>query len=167
MSTRSTSIVLGDPPLHDAVNDTRNANVQAQPEADAMTGTTKELALTTAAVSEILVIDPLVPDVSTVLLNLRRDVEAILLDAARPAAGQIALKLADREGLSAIHVMAHGSPGRVTFATGEWTAEDAGDQSLDGSCARSAARWSPEGELRLWSCDVGPRAQRANSLLML
>ncbi len=71
-------------------------------------------------IREILFVDPLVPDLGSVLGNLRPEVEAIMLDRRSPAARQIAAALEGREGLDAVHVMAHGAPGRVSFAAGEW-----------------------------------------------
>ena len=65
---------------------------------------------------EILFVDPSVSDIDTILGGLRSGVEAIVLDAAQPAAQQIAAALFGRRGLAAVHVIAHGAPGRVIFA---------------------------------------------------
>jgi uncharacterized protein DUF4347 len=105
-----------------------------------------------ARVSEIIFVDPAVSDLDTILGSLRPQVEAIVLDAARPAARQIAMALEGREGLEAVHVVAHGAPGRVRFAAGDWSAETllhaAGDLSAIGRAL------GEDGELRLWSCDT-------------
>src|ERR1700674_2239448 len=61
--------------------------------------------------SEIVFIDPTVSDLNTLLMGLRPEVEAIVLDTKRPAARQIAAALAGRQGLAAVHVIAHGAPG--------------------------------------------------------
>jgi hypothetical protein len=55
-------------------------------------------------------------DIATLLLGLRPEVEPIVLDAAVPAARQMAAVLEGRRGLDAVHVVAHGSPGRVRLA---------------------------------------------------
>ena len=47
---------------------------------------------------EILFLDPSVPDIPAILLGLRPEVEAILLDATRPAARQMSAALAHRGG---------------------------------------------------------------------
>src|SRR5439155_2185466 len=74
-------------------------------------------------------------------------------DAARPAAQQMAEALAGRRDLAAVHIIAHGAPGRVGFAAGEWSLEtlarDAGDLAAIG---RALAE---DGDLRLWSCETG------------
>ena len=71
--------------------------------------------------SEILFVDPAVSDIATILGGLRPEVEAIVLDSSRPAARQISAALRERRGLDAVHVIAHGAPGRVSFAAGEWS----------------------------------------------
>jgi len=69
---------------------------------------------------EIAFVDVSVGDIATILDSLRAGVEAVLLDRSRPAAGQIAAALAGRRGLAAVHIIAHGAPGRVSFAAGDW-----------------------------------------------
>src|SRR5258708_1880598 len=89
--------------------------------------------LSMASALEILFVDPAVSNLDTILGSLRTDVEAIVLDAAMPAARQIATALAGRKDLGAVHVIAHGAPGRVSFAAGDWSTDtlprDAGDLS--------------------------------------
>src|SRR5205823_5069888 len=57
--------------------------------------------------TEILFVDQSVPYLDTVLSNLRPEVHAIVLDARSPAVSQIAAALEGRQGLDAVHVMAH------------------------------------------------------------
>jgi hypothetical protein len=101
---------------------------------------------------EILFIDPGVSDIETILGHLRPEVAAVLLDPVRPAAHQMATALAGERDLAAIHVIAHGALGRVSFGAGEWSTEtllrDAGDLSAIGRAL------GEDGELRLWSCDT-------------
>jgi hypothetical protein len=108
---------------------------------------------------EVLFVDPSVPDVPTILQGLRPEVEVVFLDPRHPAARQISAALRERENLDAVHVIAHGSPGRVSFAAGEWSSEtlerDAADLASIGRALVDG------GELRLWSCDVGASATGA------
>ena len=101
---------------------------------------------------EILFLDPRVADIETLLGHLRPEVEAILLDPVRPAARQIAAAVAGRRGLDAVHVIAHGAPGRVSFAAGDWSAatleEEAEDLAAIGQ-ALGAGR-----NVNLWSCQT-------------
>ncbi|WP_167514613.1 DUF4347 domain-containing protein [Mesorhizobium intechi] len=106
-----------------------------------------------AGAPEILFVDPSVADLGTIFANLRPEVEAILLDANRPAARQMALALEGRYGLDAVHVIAHGAPGRVNFAAGEWSAETLGADGSDLAAIGDAL--GGLGELLLWSCNAG------------
>ena len=103
--------------------------------------------------SELLFIDPSVPDINIIVKGLRPEVDAVLLTAERPVASQMAAHLAGREDLDVIHIMAHGSPGRVHFAAGDWSLETLARQE---SGLRQIGQALGEGaELRLWSCEVG------------
>ncbi|QKD18906.1 DUF4347 domain-containing protein [Mesorhizobium sp. NZP2077] len=110
--------------------------------------------------SELLFVDPSVSDLGTILRNLRPQVEAIVLDAERPAARQMALALEGRDGLDAVHVIAHGAPGRVCFAAGEWSARTL--QYDEADLATIGQALGQDGEFRVWSCYAGQgRAGRA------
>ena len=99
---------------------------------------------------EILFLDPGVSDIETLLGHLRPEIEAILLDPVRPAAREIATAVAGRHDLDSVHVIAHGAPGRVSFAAGDWSAatleEEAKDLAAIGQ-ALGAGR-----NVNLWSC---------------
>src|SRR5277367_1462883 len=82
-------------------------------------------------IREILFVDPAIADIATISDNLRPGVEAFVLDAAVPAARQIAAVLTARRGLAAVHVIAHGAPGRVSFAAGDWSAAILEDEAAD------------------------------------
>ena len=107
--------------------------------------------------AEILFIDAGISDLATLLGGLRPGVEAIVLDSARPAASQVAAALAGRRGLEAVHVIAHGSPGRVTFAADEWSAATPAEQATDFAAIGQAL--GERGGLRLWSCFAGAGAE--------
>ncbi|QKC85264.1 DUF4347 domain-containing protein [Mesorhizobium sp. NZP2077] len=102
--------------------------------------------------SEVLFIDPAVSDIETIVAELRPGVDAVLLEHGRPAAQQMAEALACRSGLAAVHVIAHGAPGQVSFSDGPWSvatlAHDSGDLAAIGRAL------SADGELRLWCCDT-------------
>ena len=103
--------------------------------------------------TEVLFVNSSAPDLETLLHNLRPEVESIVLDVRSSAAQQIAVALEGREALDAVHVVAHGAPGRVVFASDEWTIN-----TLDGAADDLAAigkSLGDKGELRLWSCETG------------
>ena len=102
--------------------------------------------------AEILFVDPAVADVETILGNLRPEVHAIVLDARWPAERQIAAALEGHRRLDAVHIIAHGAPGRVNFAAGEWSAANLKEAAHDFATIGRAL--AADGELRLWSCNT-------------
>jgi hypothetical protein len=101
---------------------------------------------------ELLFVDPGVSDIETILGHLRPGVEAILLDPVRPAAHQIAAAIAGRHSLDAVHVIAHGAPGRVSFAAGDWSAATLEDEAED--LAATGEALGAGGNVNLWSCQT-------------
>ena len=107
---------------------------------------------------EIAFIDRNVDDLTTLLAGIRPDVEAVQLSDAEPAPRQMARAVKGREGLEAIHVIAHGRPGEVSFAAGALSLE-----TLD-ECSRELAeigRSLRDGTIQLWSCRTGCDANGA------
>jgi len=82
---------------------------------------------------EIAFIDRNVDDLGTLLAGMRADVQPILLSDDEPAPRQMARAVQGREGLEAIHVIAHGRPGGVSFGAGALTLDTRGE------CAREFA----------------------------
>src|SRR5215469_10653292 len=105
---------------------------------------------------EILFVDPSVADVGSILSSVRMGVEAIVLDSVRPPARQIAAALATRRDLSAVHVIAHGAPGRVSFAAGDWSFDTLPEEADELAAIGEAL--GRNGDLRLWSCHTGAGA---------
>jgi hypothetical protein len=108
---------------------------------------------------EVLFVDPAVDDLDHVMAGVRPEVRAVLLDAATPAARQIAAALEGAQGLTCVHIMAHGAPGRVMFSAGAWSTG-----SLEWDARELAAiggALGAEGDLRLWSCDTAAGATGA------
>jgi hypothetical protein len=62
---------------------------------------------------EILFVDPQVGDLGPIIEYRPSGVGVVALGAHRPAAQQMAAALSNRSGLAAVHVIAHGAPGRV------------------------------------------------------
>jgi Domain of unknown function (DUF4347) len=125
---------------------------ECETKAPRLTGGKAMTPTTEVPVTEVLFVDPGVPDLATVFSGLRPGVEAILLTPDRSPAAQMADALAGRRDLAAVHVIAHGAPGVVAFTAGAW--------SLDTLC-RDAAQLaaighalSADGEVRLWCCDT-------------
>ena len=105
---------------------------------------------------EIAFIDPGVDDLLTLLAGIRPDVEPILLTADEPAPRQMARAVKGREGLEAIHVIAHGKPGEISFSFGSLSVETLPNHMDElGSIGAALAG----GELPYWSvCWLGAQA---------
>ncbi|MGY8638125.1 Ig-like domain-containing protein, partial [Bradyrhizobium sp. 14AA] len=97
---------------------------------------------------EIAFIDPGVDDVVTLLNGMRPDVEPILLNDYEPAPRQMARAVQGREGLEAIHVIAHGRPGEVSFSAGALNAVNLPSFREDLAIVGK----SVSGTISLWSC---------------
>ena len=78
---------------------------------------------------EIAFIDPSVTDFETLLAGLRPEIEPVVLLPDEPAMTQMARMLEGRANLDAIHVIAHGRPGEVSFAMGPVSYENDPGQS--------------------------------------
>src|SRR5215831_13776828 len=106
---------------------------------------------------EIAFIDRNVDDLGTLLAGIRPEVEAILLSNDEPAPCQMACAVRGREGLEAIHVIAHGRAGEVGFAAGALSLESLTGYAADlGAIGRALG---DHGELLLWSCDTAAGAR--------
>jgi Ca2+-binding RTX toxin-like protein len=102
---------------------------------------------------EIAFIDPAVADFEKLVGGLRPDVEPVLLSPNEPAMAQMARILEYRTNLDAIHVIAHGRPGEVNFASGAVSCQTMDDKSarLSGFCAALGT----DSALLIWACESG------------
>lgn len=102
---------------------------------------------------EIAFIDPAVADFQTLLAALRPDVESVVLSRDEPAISQMARILQGRTNLDAIHVIAHGRPGEVSFAAGAFTYETIRHETAELSGFGVAL--GKERALQIWACEAG------------
>src|SRR5262245_23713506 len=101
---------------------------------------------------EIAFIDETVSHLNTLLANLRPDVEPIMLTTSTPAPAQIASALEGRDGLRAIHLIAHGMAGEVCFGAGALSLETLHDHAAE--LAGIGRALGVYGDLLLWSCNT-------------
>jgi len=101
---------------------------------------------------EIAFIDPSISDLETFLAGLRPEVEAIVLDPAVQAPAQMARALNGRSDLDAIHIVAHGRPGEVSFGAGALSLESIADYADE--LAEIGQSVGKGGDLLLWSCST-------------
>ena len=111
---------------------------------------------------EIAFIDTGISDLETFLAGLRSEIRAIVLDPAKPALAQIAIELAKAslrgQRPDAIHVVAHGRPGEVSFASGPLSLATIGSYRDDLAIIGQALGG---GEIRLWTCETAKGAEGA------
>ena len=113
-----------------------------------------------APARELLVIDSAVPDAALLAASVRDGVDVFVLQPGADAIGRIAALVADRKGdLDAIHVMSHGSVGRITL--GGQPLDTAALSGFQAELAAIGAALSADGDLLLYGCDVGDGSQGA------
>ena len=117
--------------------------------------------MTTIPKREIAFIDRGVDDLATLLAGLRPDVEPILLANDEPAPRQMARAVQGRKGLDAIHVIAHGRPGEVSFGAGALSADTMDEYAAE---LAEVGRMLGDGELQLWSCETA-RSERGTAFV--
>ena len=110
-------------------------------------------------VSEVVFIDPTVARLDDLASGLRPDVEAVIIDGSEPAIRQMARALTGRTDLSAIHILAHGDAGEVSFGSGRVSLENLPTHAAD--LAAIGRSLGEEGGIRLWTCRTGEGARGA------
>src|SRR5438270_865118 len=82
-----------------------------------------------APLREIAFIDRNVDDLETLLAGLRPELDPILLSDGEPAPRQMSRLVRHRDGLEAIHVIAHGRAGGVSFGAGALSLESLAEEA--------------------------------------
>ena len=104
----------------------------------------------------IAFIDRNVDDLSTLLAGVSPHVEPILLSDEEPAPQQMVRAVKGRADLDAIHVIAHGRPGEVSFGAGALSLDTMDDHAAE---LAEVGRMLGGGAIYLWTCETarGPR----------
>jgi hypothetical protein len=106
---------------------------------------------------EVVFVDQNVDDLATLLACLRPELDPILLSDDEPALCQIARRVRRCDGLDAIHVIAHGRAGEVSFGAGALSLESLAGHAADLRAIGQAL--GNDGKLLLWSCQTGAGAR--------
>src|SRR6516225_7538979 len=106
---------------------------------------------------EIAFIDRNVDDLATLLAGLRPELDPILLSDDEPALCQIARLVRRCYGLDAIHVIAHGRVGEVSFGAGALSLESLAGHAADLRAIGQAL--GNDGKLLLWCCQTAAGAR--------
>jgi uncharacterized repeat protein (TIGR02059 family) len=102
--------------------------------------------------NEIAFIDTSVAGYETLLAGVRAGIEVVLIDWDHDGLGQMAIALARRHGVDAVHVFSHGAPGMLQLGTAQLCMENMAAYDAELAALRSAL--SGEGELFLYGCDI-------------
>jgi Ca2+-binding RTX toxin-like protein len=111
------------------------------------------LSLVTPA-RELVIFDASVSDLPVLLAGLREGVEAIALDPNQDGVEQVAAILSNYQDLDAIHLLSHGSAGRLALGNSTLTSETAATRYGDALAGWGAAL-AEGGDLLLYGCAVG------------
>ncbi|MFI0845977.1 Ig-like domain-containing protein [Mesorhizobium sp. IMUNJ 23232] len=113
---------------------------------------------------EVAFLDANISAIEQLRAHLRDGVDAIVLSRDAPALAQIADGIKSHRDIEAIHIIAHGRPGSIEFASGPVGA-DALDLHADDLAA--IGRSLDGGEIRLWACETAKGFEGAAFLAAL
>ena len=105
-----------------------------------------------SATREIVFIDPAVTDYPDLVAGVRSNVEVIVLEAMADGVEQISSVLAQRQNLTAVHLLSHGSPGRLQLGTSELSLETIDRYSWQLQAWAEAL--TNKAELLIYGCEV-------------
>jgi hypothetical protein len=103
--------------------------------------------------TELAFVDPTVGHQEILAKAWRHNVEAIVLEKTRSADEQICAALESRSDVRAIHLLAHGCPGEIGFASGRLSTATLDQWSP--ALAKMKASLGADGQVLLWSCNAG------------
>ncbi|MDR4471017.1 MAG: DUF4347 domain-containing protein, partial [Nitrospira sp.] len=116
--------------------------------------------------TEVVFVDPTVPNYQELLSGLDSNIEVIMLDSGQDGVEQIAAALSGRTGIDAIHIISHGAEGQLNLGTGTLTQESMTGQYAD-ELATIQQALSEQADLLLYGCNFaeGEVGQEAVTLL--
>ncbi len=101
---------------------------------------------------EIAFVDGSLSNVAGLIAGIDPSVEIVMLDASRDGVEQIAAALQGRQGLDAIHILSHGSEGRLNLGNAVLDAASMQGEHLDELTAIGSAL-SAGGDILIYGCD--------------
>lgn len=118
---------------------------------DLISGTASGAA-TTAQSRELLILDAGVENLDQLVAGARGGLEVVVLDAGRDGISQITELLRNRQGLTAVHLVSHGSQGALQLGSVRLDAESL--QTRAAEVASWGGALNATGDLLLYGCDV-------------
>ncbi len=116
--------------------------------------------------TEVIFVDPTVPNYQELLAGMDPNAEIIMLDAGKDGVQQIADSLAGRTGVDAIHLISHGNAGELQLGTSHLTQESMTDRYAS-ELAVIKGSLSEEADLLIYGCNFaeGEQGGRAATTL--
>jgi len=102
--------------------------------------------------TEIVFVDPTVPNYQELLSGMDLNIEVIMLDGSRDGIEQIAEALAGRNNIDAIHLISHGDAGMLQLGTGTLNTETMSGQYAD-ELAIIQQALSEQADILVYGCD--------------
>jgi len=109
-------------------------------------------ALKSSAIHELLVVDQHIEAVDILLAGLARPIEVVELETYLPPFEQIATILANRPDVKTLHILSHGTPGKLALAGQMVDAADLAQRPAALDSIKSSLGLS--GKIALWACSV-------------
>ncbi len=106
----------------------------------------------TTPIREIAFIDTAITDWETLLAGLNDDIEVVILDSSTDGVLQIAERLRNANGLSAIHIFSHGSSGELMLGAAVVNAGNLGEYNA--ALATIGSALTETGDILLYGCNV-------------
>ncbi len=116
--------------------------------------------------TEIVFVDPTVPNYQELLSGMDPNIEVIMLDSGKDGMEQMAASLAGRTGIDAIHIISHGTEGQLSLGTGTLTQASMLGEYAD-ELATIKQTLSESADILVYGCDFaeGEAGQEAARLL--
>ncbi len=116
--------------------------------------------------SEVVFVDPTVPNYQDLLSSMNSNVEVIMLDGGQDGIEQMANALSQRTGIDAIHLISHGGAGELQLGTGVLNADSMSTQYAD-DLAVIHQSLSEQADILVYGCEFaqGEAGQAAVDML--
>jgi large repetitive protein len=102
--------------------------------------------------NEVVFVDERVPDYEQLVTGARPDVQIVVIRSGQDGLSTISSTLADRSGITAIHVVSHGSPG--SFLLGTAVVDSTTLSARESEVAAWAHSLTSSADLLVYGCDV-------------
>ncbi|WP_392533892.1 DUF4347 domain-containing protein [Nostoc sp. C117] len=133
-------------------NSAKNSNIEIT-DIDSLTGQTAGSSVVGTNAHELVFIDSSsVEDYQTLIAGVDLNAEIILLDGTQDGVHQISQVLAQHQGVSAVHIVSHGSSGSLQLGSSVLSLDTLDDYTSDLTVWASAL--TPDADLVLYGCDV-------------